>query len=194
MAMYWLFIKGMPVKLNFISRYTMKRILLVAALLALVGCGGEKTASDKVIEFVTTGNTDLLSKSKTSVCTPTGINEIIFTDKNVLPTTNDYYKLSDYLYGKSKYSVISERKDGDSYIVSVKWEYPKAIDDAKSFIEADSPYIDERDKKDLDNLKSLYESGGLNNPEYTEHIMEWTVLSDGIDPNLTDGNIEACSK
>ncbi|EJD6508462.1 hypothetical protein [Providencia rettgeri] len=173
----------------------MKRILAVAAVVALLaGCGGEKSASDKVMEFVTTENTELLSKSKIAACTSEGIKKITFIDKNVLPTTNDYYKLSDYLYGKAKYSIVSEKKDGDSYIVSVKWTYPKAIDDAKSFIEADSPYASERDKKDLDNLKALYESGGLDNLEYASDISEWTVLSDGIDPNLTDGNIEVCSK
>lgn len=46
MAMCWLFIKGMPVKLNSISRYTMKRILLVAAVLVLAGCGGEQNKFD----------------------------------------------------------------------------------------------------------------------------------------------------
>lgn len=102
--------------------------------------------------------------------------------------------MSGYLYGKSKYSVISEKKDGNAYVVSVKWVYPKVIDDAQSFIEADNPMIGDDDKKELDNLKLLYENGELENLEYAEDITEWVVLPDGIDPKLSTGNIEACSK
>ncbi|OBU11686.1 hypothetical protein [Morganella psychrotolerans] len=172
----------------------MSKILITAIIsLILSGCG-EKTASDTVLEFMNTENTALLSSSKIEKCTPDGIKNITLVNKNNLPTTNDYYQLSSYLYGKSKYSVISEKKEGDAYVVSVKWMYPKAIDDVRSFIEADNPKIFDDDKKELDNLKSLYENGGLENPEYTEDITEWVVLPDGIDPNLSAGNIEACSK
>lgn len=172
----------------------MNKILITAMIsLVLSGCG-EKTASDTVLEFMKTGNTELLSSSKIEKCTPDGIKNIMLVNKNSLPTTNDYYQLSSYLYGKSKYSVISEKKEGDSYVVSVKWVYPKAIDDARSFIEADNPMISSDDKRDLDNLKSLYESGGLERLEYDEDITDWVVLPDGIDPKLSDGNIEVCSK
>ncbi|MGE1854994.1 hypothetical protein ACMFGU_12545 [Morganella morganii] len=172
----------------------MNKILITAMIsLILSGCG-EKTASDTVLEFMNTENTALLSSSKIEKCTPDGIKNIILVNKNSLPTTNDYYQLSSYLYGKSKYSVISEKKEGDSYVVSVKWVYPKVIDDAQSFIEADNPRIGDDDKKELDNLKLLYENGELENLEYAEDITEWVVLPDGIDPKLSAGNIEACSK
>lgn len=169
--------------------------MLITAMISLIlsGCG-EKTASDTVLEFMNTENTALLSHSKIERCTPDGIKNIILVNKNSLPTTNDYYQLSSYLYGKSKYSVISEKKEGDTYVVRVKWAYPKAIDDARSFIEAGNPRISADDKKELDNLKSLYESGGLKNLEYTEDITDWVVLPDGIDPDLSVGNIEVCSK
>lgn len=171
----------------------MKKIIAIAALcVALVGCGDEKP-SDKVMKFLDTQDIWMLSKSKTSMCTEAGLKKIHFVEENVLPTTNDYYQVSKYLYGKSHYSVVSEKKDGDSYIVTIKFTYPKAIEDAKAFLEADSPYISERDKKELDNLKALYESGGLNDLEYTEYVNDWVVLNDGIDPNLSEGNIEACS-
>lgn len=166
---------------------------VLSSLALLAGCG-EKTASDTVLEFINTENTDLLSHSKIEQCTPDGIKNIIFVDKNRLPETNNYYELSGYLYGKSKYSVISEKKDGNAYVVSVKWVYPKVIDDAQSFIEADNPRIGDDDKKELDNLKLLYENGELENLEYAEDITEWVVLPDGIDPKLSTGNIEACSK
>ncbi|MBE0153295.1 hypothetical protein [Serratia sp. PL7] len=71
--------------------------------------------------------------------------------------------------------------------------YPKAIRDAKSFIWAESEYADERDKKNLDNLNALYESGGLKDLEFEEEVGEWIVLNDGIDPKLSEGAVKACS-
>ncbi|MGT5975026.1 hypothetical protein ACRWUA_14565 [Escherichia coli] len=172
----------------------MKKVLVIAALCAaLVGCGDDKP-SDKVMKFLDTQDIWMLSKSKTSMCTEAGLKKIHFVDENVLPTTNDYYQVSKYLYGKSHYSVVSERKDGDSYIVTIKFTYPKAIDDAKAFLEADSPYISDRDKKDLDNLKALYESGGLSDLEYTEYVNDWVVLDDGIDPKFSKEQEVYCSE
>ncbi|MEM8329842.1 hypothetical protein Q4S08_19815, partial [Morganella morganii] len=69
---------------------------VLSSLALLAGCG-EKTASDTVLEFINTENTDLLSHSKIEQCTPDGIKNIIFVDKNRLPETNNYYELSGYL-------------------------------------------------------------------------------------------------
>ncbi|EKT66274.1 hypothetical protein [Providencia alcalifaciens] len=171
----------------------MKRILAVAAVVVLLAGCGEQSASEKVMEFIKTENLDLLSKSSIAKCTTTGIKNIHFVDKNELPTTNDYYKLSKFLYDKSKYSVVSEESIGDATKVKVKWTYPKAIDDADFFLEAENPAISERTKKDLDNLNELYLSGDLDNLEYEEFIKEWVVLPDGIDPQLSKGQLEICS-
>ncbi|HID2451569.1 TPA: hypothetical protein ACXF92_002943 [Klebsiella pneumoniae] len=46
----------------------------------------------------------------------------------------------------------------------------------------------------LDNLKSLYESGGLKDLEYEEEVADWTVLNDGIDPKLSEPAIKVCSE
>ncbi|MFO5795071.1 hypothetical protein, partial [Klebsiella pneumoniae] len=54
--------------------------------------------------------------------------------------------------------------------------------------------IDEREKNNLDNLKSLYESGGLKDLEYEEEVADWTVLNDGIDPKLSEPAIKVCSE
>jgi len=171
-----------------------KNVLVIAALCAaLVGCDDDKP-SDKVMKFLDTQDMWMLSKSKTSMCTDTGLKKIHFVDENDLPTTSDYYGVSKYLYDKAKYSIVSERKDGDSYVVTVKWTYPKAIRDAKFFMWADKEYADDRDKKDLDNLKGLYESGGLKDLIYEEDIQEWIVLPDGIDPQLSDAQKENCSE
>ena len=97
----------------------MKKLLGIAVLcVVLLGCGEDKP-SDKVMKFIATQDTGMLSKSKTSMCTDTGLKKIHFIDENVLPTTNEYYQVSKYLYSKSKYSVVSERKEGDVYIVGL---------------------------------------------------------------------------
>lgn len=172
----------------------MKKLLGIAVLcVVLLGCGEDKP-SDKVMKFIATQDTGMLSKSKTSMCTDTGLKKIHFIDENVLPTTNEYYQVIKYLYSKSKYSVVSERKEGDVYIVAVKWTYPKAIREAKSFMWAEIPSIDDREKNNLDNLKSLYESGGLKDLEYEEEVADWTVLNDGIDPKLSEPAIKVCSE
>ncbi|MFN3068350.1 hypothetical protein ACKWMY_09535 [Serratia sp. J2] len=173
----------------------MRKLLAIGVMTSVVmllGCG-EETASDKVRKFIETKDTGLLSKSKTSMCTDEWLKSAHFIDGNLLPTTNDYYQVSKYLYGKIKYSIVSEKKVGDSYIVTVKVTYPKAIRDAKSFIWAESEYADERDKKNLDNLNALYESGGLKDLEFEEEVGEWIVLNDGIDPKLSEGAVKACS-
>lgn len=172
----------------------MKKVIAIAVLcVALTGCGEEKP-SDKVMKFLDTQDIWMLSKSKTSMCTEAGLKKMQFVDKNELPTTSDYYEVSDYLYGKSKFSIVSERKEGDSYIVTVKLTYPKAISDASSFMWADKEYASDRDKKNLDNLKALYDRGGLKDLEYKESVRDITVLPDGIDPELTDSQKTYCSE
>ena len=59
---------------------------------------------------------------------------------------------------------------------------------------AEIPSIDDREKNNLDNLKSLYESGGLKDLEYEEEVADWTVLNDGIDPKLSEPAIKVCSE
>ncbi|WP_260523988.1 hypothetical protein [Serratia sp. PL7] len=82
---------------------------VMTSVVMLLGCG-EETASDKVRKFIETKDTGLLSKSKTSMCTDEWLKSAHFIDGNLLPTTNDYYQVSKYLYGKIKYSIVSEKK------------------------------------------------------------------------------------
>ena len=115
-----------------------------------------------------------------------------FVDGNYLPTTNAYYRLSDYLYSKVKYEPISEKRDGDVTVVEIKGSFPKPIEDAKSFIFAENPSA--KDKSELDNLNGLYQSGKLDHFDYTESVRTWRVLPDGIDPQLTSRQLQLCSK
>ncbi len=170
----------------------MKKLLIISlACAALSGCGQEN-ATDKVLKFIKTKDISLLSKSKIAECKKENMKDIGFVDGNYLPTTNAYYKLSDYLYSKVKYEAISEEKNGDITLVEIKESFPKPIEDAKSFIFAENPSA--KDKSELDNLNGLYESGRLDDLKYTEHVRTWRVLPDGIDPELTSRQLQICSE
>ncbi|HBZ16804.1 MAG TPA: hypothetical protein DEO73_13715 [Pantoea sp.] len=170
----------------------MKKFLIISLICAaLTGCGQE-SATDKVIDFIKTKDINLLSKSKIAECKKENLKDIGLVDGNYLPTTNAYYKLSDYLYSKVKYEPISEKKDGDITVVEIKESLPKPIEDAKSFIFAETPSA--KDKSELDNLNGLYQSGELNNFEYTENVRTWRVLPDGIDPQLTSRQLQLCAE
>ena len=165
---------------------------LFAALL-ISGCE-QDTATKKVESFIKNKDISLLSKSKTSQCSADFVKNFHYFDENTLPTTNKYYELSKYLYGKVKFEPVSEVKSGDATEVMVKVLMPKAIEDANSFIFANGYGGTTKDTEALDNLLTLYNSGKLKDMEYTTFDMKWRVLPDGIDPNYSTEQIKACSK
>lgn len=171
----------------------MKKIILLFAILPLAGCG-EPTATQKVEKFIKTKDISLLSKEKTAQCSTKFLKEFHYFDENTLPTSNDYYEVSKYLYSKVNFTVTGEEKEENRTIVNVKVSMPKPIEDAESFTAADSPYITEFQKRSLNNIKKLYEDGKLKDMEYFDFDMKYHVLKDGIDPMFTESQLKACSK
>ncbi|WP_313481510.1 hypothetical protein [Atlantibacter hermannii] len=172
----------------------MKRtIILLFAILPLAGCG-EPTATQKVEKFIETKDISLLSKEKTAQCSTRFLKEFHYFDENTLPTSNDYFEVSKYLYSKVKFTVTGEAKEEKRTIVSVKVSMPKPIEDAESFMAADSPYITESQRISLNNIKKLYEDGKLKDMQYFDFNMKYYVLKDGIDPMFTEPQLNACSK
>ncbi|MFS9564793.1 hypothetical protein U0Y63_18365 [Enterobacter hormaechei] len=172
----------------------MKRLLSIAILaMALLGCG-QDTATDKVEKFIKSKDIGLLSKSKISQCSESFVRNFHYFDENTLPTTNKYYELSEYLYGKVKFEPVSESQVGNATEVMLKVSIPKPIEDAKSFIFADENHALSEEISALNNLLALYKRGGLKDMQYTTFDMKWVVLPDGIDPNFTPEQIKACSQ
>ncbi|TKJ94575.1 hypothetical protein [Erwinia persicina] len=170
----------------------MKKFLMMGLACAMLSGCGQESATDKVLDFIKTKDINLLSKTKIAECKKENMKDIGFVDGNYLPTTNAYYSLSDYLYSKVKYEPISEKRDGDVTVVEIKGSFPKPIEDAKSFIFAENPSA--KDKSELDNLNGLYQSGKLDHFDYTESVRTWIVLPDGIDPQLTNRQLQLCSE
>ncbi|MCM7414464.1 hypothetical protein M8R67_03045 [Enterobacter hormaechei] len=172
----------------------MKRSLSIAILaMALSGCG-QDTATDKVEKFIKSKDISMLSKSKISQCSENFVKNFHYFDENTLPSTNKYYELSEYLYGKVKFEPVSEKSVGDATEVMMKVSIPKPIEDAKSFIFADESNASSEEISALNNLLALYKRGDLKDMQYTTFDMKWVVLSDGIDPNFTPEQIKICSQ
>ncbi|MBC4816640.1 hypothetical protein NW256_10505 [Klebsiella pneumoniae] len=169
-----------------------KFLISSACLIFISGCN-DSSPSEMVKKFIETKDISLLSKSKTSMCSKRFVQNFHYIDENTLPTTNEYYELSKYLYSKASYNVVSEEKQGDETIVIVDVRLPKPIEDAGSFLFAEGDFITSKEKSRLDNLKSLYEKGLLDDMDFIDFQMKWRVISDGIDPGYNQNQLSKCA-
>ena len=143
--------------------------------------------------YLNTHDSHLLSPSISAKC-PGGIDKLAMLEHNPLPPDNEYYALSQYLYGEITYKIRSERKDGDRIIVTVEQMIPRELINADFFKQAKEGKIDDAHLRVYQHLKSLYDSRKLNDLAKEPNYFNWVVLKDGVAPELSPGQLTLCNQ
>lgn len=142
--------------------------------------------------YLNTRDSHLLSPSISAKCHGR-MDKLAVLESNPLPSDNEYYALSQYLYGEITYKIRSERRDGDRIIVTVEQMIPSELINADFFKQAKEGKIDDAHREIYQRLKSSYDSRQLNKLEKEPNYFNWVVLKDGVAPELSPGQLTLCN-